>query len=298
MKRFVFSILVFFTCFLAPSSVLAREDQFTVDIYFQSEDEDVNTFGTSLELPDSWRIDKVALKDSNLIYWVEAPVEKFGETISFSGIFPGGVRNLNNYRSPLLLFSIQVSGDISLSNQLFFENTEIYLNHPMALEASTSRFASQVRAIEKSMLLDLAALDDLDYEFTVDPVTNVHSLVLNNYRGALASYIFELQEGDFWLGEWSRINGVASLNAQTSTVSLFITSPDGEQETMVLRSSFFRTLAIAFGVIGGLLIMIYLFILSLRVLRFDPLDEKRGERSAIHSIARSREAIRVKYIKI
>lgn len=290
MKRFGFAILAFAICLLASSSVLAREDQFTVDIYFQSEDEDVNTFGTSLDLPDSWVIDGLVLKDSDLIYWVEAPAENRDGTLSFSGIFPGGVRNLNNYRSPLLLFSLNVSGDISLSEGILFENTEIYLNHPMALEASTSRFSSQVRVTEGGTVLDLAALDSLDYEFTVDPVSGDHSLVLNNYRGALASYIFELQEGDFGLGDWARINGVASLNAKTSTVSLFVTSPDGEQETMVLRSSLFRTLAIVFGVIGGFILLIYLFILSLRVLRFDPL--------ATHSMARSREETRVKYIKI
>lgn len=302
MKRFAFAIGVLSTALssilFCPSSTLAREDYFTVDVYFQSENEDVNTFGTQLILPESWKVESLLLKDSDLIYWVEAPEKTRRNPMTFSGIFPGGVRNLSNYRSPLLLFSIKVVGDIDEVSGLYFEDTEIYLNHPMALPGVSSRFATQVRANTQGDLGDIAALDGLDYEFTTDPVSGIHSLVLNSTRGALASYTFEVQEGDFGLGIWERINGVASLNAKTSTVSLFVSSPDGFQDTMVLRSSLLRKAGIVFGVIFGLLCIVYLFILSLRVLRFDPLKEKREERSAIHSMARSREETRVKYIKI
>lgn len=255
MKRFAFAIAVLSAALssvlFCPSSTLAREDYFTVDVYFQSEDEDVNAFGTQLVLPTAWTVEDLTLKDSDLIYWVEAPEKPTRAFMNFSGIFPGGVRNLSHYRSPLLLFSINVSGDIDLASGLYFQDSELYLNHPMALAGVSSGFATQVRASTEMVSSDLAALNDLDYEFTTDPVSGGHSLVLNSTRGALASYTFEVQEGDFGMGIWERMNGVASLNAKTSTVSLFVSAPDGFQDTMVLRSSLLRSAGILLGIILG-----------------------------------------------
>jgi hypothetical protein len=124
---------------------------------------------------------------------------------------------------------------------------------------------------EAGSLTEISALDDLDYGFTDDPVSGEHSLVINSYRGALAAYTFEVKEGDLWFEDWFRINGVTALNAQTSTVSLFVTAPDGEQATLILRRSTVRIGFIAAGFLFFLGLVIYLFRLSFRVLRFDPL---------------------------
>lgn len=293
MKALLFSIAVVGLLLGgAPKALAHQDDYFTVDVYFSSADEDVNAFGSTLSLPASWTVDDLILKDSDLIYWIEAPQKTIQQEMSFSGIFPGGVQNLKNYSTPLLLFSLNVHGDFEYVEDLLFTDAEIFLNHPMALAAENSLFLYKIRSAQEApALTDISALDDLIYSFTNDPVSGGNSLVLNSYRGALAAYTFEMKEGDFWSGDWSRINGVSALNAQTSTVSLFVTAPDGGQETLVLRRSIARTGSMASGILLCLGFVVYLFRLSLRVLRFDPLAlPKRPS----HSMARSRETTNVK----
>lgn len=292
MKYLMLSICVFGSLIFGIPEASAQVDHFTIDVYLDSADEDINAFASSLEIPDSWSVESLTLKDSDLIYWVQAPEVSLHENTIFSGIFPGGVRNLKNYSTPLLLFSLNIYGDFERIEAVNFSNSHVYLNHPMALEAEQSEFLYKIRDTETLSLTDISALADLDYDFMDDPVSGEHSLVLNSYRGALAAYSFEVKEGDFWFEDWFKINGVTALNGQSSTVSLFVTAPDGEQATLVLRQSLVRTGFIGLGILLCFGVVAYLFKLSLRVLRFNPLDAL--PKRAIHSMARSRDTTKVK----
>lgn len=271
MKQLLLSIFVLSLLALGAPNVSAQSEYFTLEVYLSSADEDVNAFETTLALPNSWVVEDLILKDSDLIYWIETPEKNIEGDMNFSGIFPGGVQNLKNYSTPLLLFSLNVRGEFELVEGTEFLNTHIYLNHPMAIEAERSEFLFKIHAGKEALLLnDISALDDLDYSFTTDPVSGETSLVINSYRGALAAYIFEVKEGDLWTADWFRINGVSALSANNSTVSLFVTAPDGDQEKLVLRTSILHTGFVAMAVLLCLCLVAYLFFLSLRILPFTP----------------------------
>jgi hypothetical protein len=130
MKYLILSICALGGLLLGNAEASAQVNYFTIDVYINSADEDVNAFGSTLAIPDSWTVEGLTLKDSDLIYWVEAPQVDVSQDMSFSGIFPGGVRNLKNYSNPLLLFSLNIYGDFGQIETMTFKS--IYLNHPGA----------------------------------------------------------------------------------------------------------------------------------------------------------------------
>ncbi len=284
-KRHLRLLVLSLLCLGTTSSLTdANHDYFTVNVYLDSATEDVNAFEAELKYPATWDIERIKFKDSDLIYWVQTPQENLNGVMDFSGIFPGGVQNLKNYSSPLKLFSVEFAGDLEDATQVNLIGENIYLNHPMALEATDASISFEVdSSVSRSFETDVSPLSHLDYEFTVDPISGQDALVVNTYRGALASYKFELREGDFGQGLWSRVNGVALLKDFNSTVKLFITSPDGEELRLVLRSSMTRYILIGSGVVLGTAFIFYLFFLAFRALQTDDL--------AIHA---ARERARLK----
>lgn len=271
MKHFLsLSLLLMLLLSFAGSTAVADTNYFSVNVYFDSATEDVNAFEASLKYPSSWSVEGVTLKDSDLIYWIQNP-QAIGEgDFSFSGIFPGGVQNSKNYSSPLQLFTVDFSGDLDLATQLALGNSSIYLNHPMALEATEAFIDYELDPSAKSVVpSNFSALDHLDYEFVTDPISGKEALVINTFRGALASYTFEVKEGDFGRGGWSSVNGVRMLNSDTSTVELFVASPSGDEERFVLRSSMARYGLMVLGVAGGTGLILYLFFLAAKTLRVD-----------------------------
>ncbi len=273
MKRYFWLLALSFLC-VGTSSTLtqAEHDYFTVNVHFDSATEDVNAFEAILRYPSSWDIENIKFKDSDLIYWVQAPQENLNGILEFSGIFPGGVQNLKDYTSPFQLFSVEFAGDLSQSTQVSLTDSKIYLNHPMALEATEAKMDFDVNtSVSGTFGSDVSTLRHVNYEFTTDPISGANALVINSYRGALASYKFEMREGDFSEVIWSRVNGVALLDDINSTVKLFITSPDGVETHLVLRSSMARYLMIGSGVVIGTVLIFYLFLLAFRAFQTDDL---------------------------
>ncbi len=273
-----FLILLVCLAFVFPSSTLAQVDRMTFDVYLSNEGENVNAFGGVLHYPASWSIDNITLQNAKLIYWIAPPgADTFGE-ISFSGVVPGGVQNLEASTSDKLLYSIDFVGDdeAALGGGVFFEEDEFYLNHPAALAATNASFTYSSRPTDLHGRYDYpATLLDLSFSFEKDPITGEPSLVLDSYRGELASYVFAKKEGDFNFNAWLPVDGVGTLDSSFSTVKLSVLDSEGIYHTLLIRSSFLRVSLLTLTVILSLCAAAYIFIAALKMLRFKPKDMKK-----------------------
>lgn len=264
-----------------PSSVSARVDHMTFDVYLNSGEENVNTFGGVLHYPASWSVERVALKDSSFIYWINSPDKDSFGSVSFSGAIPGGVQNFEASDTKKLLYSIYFAGDIesSLEGGVFFEEEEFYLNHPAALAATESYFTYSFRSTDTYGDFDLpGALLDLSFSFEEDPITRVPTLVLNSYRGNLASYSFESKEGDFNTKGWIPVDGIQALESSNSTVQLNILDSEGASQTLIIRKSPLRISLVILGVVLFSCLVFYLFNAAFKILHFKPQDLKQIKR--------------------
>jgi hypothetical protein len=244
---------------LLPSSAVAHTDRMTIDVYLNSGEENVNTFSGVLHYPAAWSVEKIRLKNSPLIYWIDPPgVDVFG-SIHFSGAIPGGVQNLGAVDSEKLLYSIDFVGqdEATLGGDVFFDDEEFYLNHPAALAATQTSFTYSYRATDTYGSFDLpTTLMDLSFSFEEDPITGDPALVLDSYRGNLAAYSFWGREGDFNSNDWISVDGVQVLESSSSTVKLSVLDDEGGYHTLVLRRSPLRV-SLFFVGIGLFLCMVF-----------------------------------------
>lgn len=222
---------------LLPRSSIAVGEPFTMDVQIITSEENVNAFGGKLIYPKEWSVEEIILKSPNLLYWIEAPKELNPGEIAFSGIFPGGIENINSSNAETALFAIDFLGDVNIAAQAKFEEAHFYLNHPTALEAGQALFSYGLSSESPFETLTSPNLfNDVNYAFEKDPVSLEDVLVVDSYRGSLAAYTFNKKEG-MWFGEWESIDGVQALNSNISTVLLNIESDEGEEATLTLRKS-------------------------------------------------------------
>lgn len=276
MRKWFFSLLVFVPLLLSASPrVQADGFPFMVDVSIRNNGEDVNAFGATMVLPDSWSVAEVELQNPELLYWITAPNGEKKNQVTFSGIFPGGITNISSASEGMMLFTMKVNGDIALEKGVTFESTKFYLNHPTALEATDTFFSYKTHSVKPT---DNSFFDDhffLNYSFATDPVTDLPALVLDSYRGNLPDYTFEKREGDFGLGEWIPVDGLQSLESSVSTVLLNIRAPDGTEQTVVLRRSWVMTASVLLGLLVSALLVVLVFRAAWLVLRVQPGDLAR-----------------------
>lgn len=271
MKKTLLIIGILSFLALSPtSSVEASATQFTVEVYLTSKGENVNAMGGVLNYPRSWSVKDIRLEGPDLLYWIEAPeVEDFGQ-LRFSAIFPGGVQSLEK-TTDLHLYAVDFWGEKEESDELAFSEKEFYLNHPTALPAESADFSYKID--NNSFFKKISTEDffaDINYSFEKDPITSEDRLVVESYRGNLASYDFFEKEGNFGSGQWLTVDGVQELGSSSTTVILNVRTPNGDDYEMVLRRSLLDQ-AVWIGLSGGGgVLILYLFYLAFKIFELKP----------------------------
>lgn len=260
-----FSALVVWTQYVSAY----RGDLMTLDVYLDSQGENVNAFQGTLHFPKTWSIERVDLRDSKTIYWIENPRATLeSNSMSFSGIIPGGVGHLDGADTTQLLYSIDFYGYAPESADVSFSDTLFYLNHPATLKAEKAYFNSTLRPSDtQDIFTEDGDLLGLQFSFTTDPVTHENVLLLNSTEGKFASYTFREKEGDLNFSNWLPVDGLQILESNASTVLLSSVDDAGGTHELLLRSSFLHQFFWWMITFFFVLFTVYLLVAAYRIFR-------------------------------
>jgi len=139
----ILKFLSLITLLIAPANVLGAEislqtsrsaiglnDQFIVNVVVDTE-ESINAIEGQIEIPSSiLRVINILDGDSIINFWVEKPTETSANTITFSGITPGGFKGNNK------LFSLTLEATTSGSDIISFKNTAALLHDGLGTKTS------------------------------------------------------------------------------------------------------------------------------------------------------------------
>ncbi|KKT12946.1 MAG: hypothetical protein UV95_C0005G0014 [Candidatus Falkowbacteria bacterium GW2011_GWF2_43_32] len=132
--------------FGADSTTVSVDDELTVDVFLNTEDEDINAVAGRILISEIfWQLKEIKDGDSIINFWAERPQFVRGE-ISFSGVIPGGYSGQKG-----LIFSAVFRARQAGESIMAIQNAQALLNDGQGTETKTTPYNLQLIISEPAL---------------------------------------------------------------------------------------------------------------------------------------------------
>jgi hypothetical protein len=144
----------------SPTRELGLDQQFQIDVFLDTENEELNALEGNLTFPNKL-IDLKEIKDGNSIinFWIEKPALNSKSNILFSGIIPGGYKTAKGF-----IFSAVFTAKKEGEGQMTIEKARVLKNDGLGTQASlkVSDLSFSVSANPEIIPKEIIKIEDIE----------------------------------------------------------------------------------------------------------------------------------------